>query len=52
MHEIPHELPNELENQKIPGKSQNAIELQPSAQSSPQNEKFFNTSKKRLKNRN
>ena len=37
---------------EIPENSQNFIELQPSAQSSSQNENYFNTSKKLLKNRN
>ena len=55
--EFPHELPNDLKLrilgiQDISGKSQNFIELQPSAQSSSQNKNFFSTSKKLLKNRN
>ena len=57
IYELPHKLPNGLrlrilENQKILGQSENFIELQPSAHSSSQNEKFFNNSKKLLKNRN
>ena len=36
----------------LSGIFQNLIELQPSAQSSPKNKNFANTSKKLLKNRN
>ena len=35
MSELPHELPNDLENQEISRKSQNFIQLQPSAHSFP-----------------
>ena len=56
-YELPHELPNKLklrilETYKRLGKSQNLIELQPSAQSSSQNKNFVDTRKKLLKNRN
>ena len=50
IYELSHELPND--NLEIPGKSQNFIELYPSAQSSFQNENFVNTSKKLPRNRN
>ena len=54
IYELPHELPNELRlrilgNEEISGKSQNFMELKPSAQSSSQND-FFNTRKTLLKN--
>ena len=42
----------DLRNQEIPGKSQCFIELQRGAQFSSQNEFFFNTIKKLLKNIN
>ena len=53
IYELPHKLPKDirlgiLENFEISGKSQNLIELKPSAQSSSQNENFVNTSKKLL----
>ena len=50
---VTHELPwhGILRNQEISGKSQNFIQLLPSAQSS-QNENFVSTSKNLLKNRN
>ena len=52
-----HELPNDfrlgnLGNYESSGKSQNLRELEPSAQSPPQNLNFVNTSKKLLKYRN
>ena len=55
--ELPHELPNDLRlrifgNYESSGKSQNLIELSPSAQSSHQNKNFAATSKKLLKYRN
>ena len=54
--ELRHKLPNDLKlrifgNQET-SRSQNFIELQPSAQSSSQNENFVDTSKKLLENRN
>ena len=50
IYKLPHELANESRlkmsgNQKMSGKSQNFIELQPGAQFSSQNERFVNTSK-------
>ena len=50
-HELPHEFLNDLRlriigNQKVSGKSQNFIYLQPSVQSSSQRENFFNNNKK------
>ena len=53
---MPQELPNDLRlrilgNWEISGKSQNFIELLPSAQSSSRNESFVSTSKNSLKNR-
>ena len=50
IYELPHKLPNDLRlgivgNYDISGKSQNFIELYPSAQSSSKNESFLNTSK-------
>ena len=57
IYELPHELPNDLRlrilgNQEILRTSQIFTELQPSAQSSYQNENFVNTSKKLFKNWN
>ena len=54
---FPHELPNDLKhrilgNQEIARKSENLIELQPTAQPSSVNKNLVNTSKKLLKNRN
>ena len=56
IYKLPHELLNELRlrtlgNQEISRKSQNFIELYPSAQSSSQNENCVSTRKKLLKNR-
>ena len=54
--ELPHKLPNDLKLRILgnweTSRSQNFIELQPSAQSSSQNENFVDTSKKMLENRN
>ena len=55
IYELSHELLNHfrlrvLGNQKIPGKSQNFIQLQPRAQSFSENETLVNTSKKLKKN--
>ena len=57
MHEFPHELMNNLRfrilgNTGKLGKSQNVIELLPSAHSSSRNGNFASTSKNLLKNRN
>ena len=57
IYELSHELPNDLRlrilgNWKISRKSQNFIELLPSAQPYYQNENFVNTTKKPVKNRN
>ena len=57
IYELPHEFLNNLRlrilgNYKISVKSQNVIELQPSAQPYSQNKNFVNTSKKPMKNRN
>ena len=57
IYEFPHELLNELRltilgNQERFAKSQNFIELYPSAEPSCQNENFVNISKKFLKNKN
>ena len=56
IYELPHDLPNDfrlriLGNFEKSGKSSNSIELQPSAQSSSQNEFFVNISKQLLKKR-
>ena len=55
IYELPHELPNDwrfriLGNWKIPGQCLKSIEWYPRTQSPCQNENFFNTSKKLLKN--
>ena len=50
--ELPHEPPNVLRRWEKSGKSQYSIELQPSARPSLQTQKFFDTSRKLLKNRN
>ena len=57
MHEFPYELINNLRfrilgNTGQLGKSQNVIELLPSAHSSSRNGNFASTSKNLLKNRN
>ena len=57
IYELPYELSNDLRfrilgNQGISGKSQNFIELKPSAQSCPENRSFVNTCKIPPKNRN
>ena len=51
VYKISHKLPNDLRVmivriEEVPGKSQNFTELQPSTQSSSENEIFHNTSKK------
>ena len=55
VYELPHEFPNDLRprilgNQEILIRSQIFTELQPSAQSSSQNENFVNTRKELFKN--
>ena len=57
IYELPHELLNDirlrvLANYARSRKSENFIKLQPSAQSFSKKEKFFDASKKLLKNRN
>ena len=57
IYELPHGLPNDLRrsilrNWEILGKSQNSIDYSLVHSPPPQNEYFFNTSKKPLKNRN
>ena len=54
---LPHKMKNDLRlsiigNQKLSGKYQISIDLEPNSQSSFQNDFFLNTSKKLLKNRN
>ena len=54
-HELSHKMLNELRvlgNLEISGKSQDFMELQPSAQSFSENLTFVKTCKKLLKNRN
>ena len=54
-YELSHELPNDIRltilgNKEKTGTSQNLLELQTSADSPCQDEHFFNTSQKLLKN--
>ena len=52
IYELAHHLPKDLRKYKMSVKSENLIELWPSAQSFSQIEKFFNTIQNLLGNRN